>query len=99
LDSANRSQHHQAPPSFAELFTPKLITVLREGYGRTKFQADVIAGLTVAIVALPLSMAIQPSSAGSSYRRWVEAVSRLAVLRALSSCLSPRPWTAMASMV
>lgn len=62
MDSANRSQHHQAPPSFAELFTPKLITVLREGYGRTKFQADVIAGLTVAIVALPLSMAIAIAS-------------------------------------
>lgn len=62
MDAANRSQQHQATPSFAELFTPKLITVLREGYGRTKFQADFIAGLTVAIVALPLSMAIAIAS-------------------------------------
>jgi sulfate permease, SulP family len=45
-------------PTFAELFTPKLVTVLREGYGLRKLQADAIAGLTVAIVALPLSMAI-----------------------------------------
>ena len=45
-------------PTFAELFTPKLITVLREGYRLPDFKADVIAGLTVAIVALPLSMAI-----------------------------------------
>src|SRR5919112_2118669 len=45
-------------PTFAELFTPKLVTVLREGYGARKFQADAVAGLTVAIVALPLSMAI-----------------------------------------
>jgi SulP family sulfate permease len=45
-------------PTFAELFTPKLVTVLREGYGWTDFRADAIAGLTVAIVALPLSMAI-----------------------------------------
>ena len=45
-------------PTFIELFTPKLITVLREGYGARKFQADAVAGLTVAIVALPLSMAI-----------------------------------------
>src|SRR5919112_4816448 len=45
-------------PTFAELFTPKLVTVLREGYGARKFQADATAGLTVAIVALPLSMAI-----------------------------------------
>ena len=42
-------------PSFAELFTPKLVTVLHEGYGLLQFRADAIAGLTVAIVALPLS--------------------------------------------
>jgi SulP family sulfate permease len=45
-------------PTFLELFTPKLVTVLREGYGLRDFQADAVAGLTVAIVALPLSMAI-----------------------------------------
>ena len=48
--------------SFVELFTPKLITVLREGYGAGDFRADVVAGLTVAIVALPLSMAIAIAS-------------------------------------
>jgi SulP family sulfate permease len=47
-----------AQPTFAELFTPKLVTVFREGYSFANFQADVMAGLTVAIVALPLSMAI-----------------------------------------
>src|SRR5918995_2334696 len=50
------------PPSFAELFTPKLVTVLREGYGWTHLRADMVAGLTVAIVALPLSMAIAIAS-------------------------------------
>ncbi|MEP7031529.1 MAG: SulP family inorganic anion transporter [Pseudolabrys sp.] len=45
-------------PSFSELFTPKLITVFREGYGLTDLRRDALAGLTVAIVALPLSMAI-----------------------------------------
>jgi SulP family sulfate permease len=40
------------------LFTPKLVTILREGYGRRDFQADAVAGLTVAIVAMPLSMAM-----------------------------------------
>ncbi|MEA2795435.1 MAG: sulfate permease, SulP family [Bradyrhizobium sp.] len=49
-------------PTFAELFAPKLITVLREGYGFADFRADAIAGLTVAIVALPLSMAIAIAS-------------------------------------
>lgn len=45
-------------PTFAELFTPKLVTLLREGYSGAELRADALAGLTVAIVALPLSMAI-----------------------------------------
>src|SRR5690349_20724470 len=49
-------------PTFSELFTPKLVTVLREGYGLGGFRSDAIAGLTVAIVALPLSMAIAIAS-------------------------------------
>ena len=49
-------------PSFVELFTPKLVTILRERYGLEEVRADVIAGLTVAIVALPLSMAIAIAS-------------------------------------
>lgn len=49
-------------PTFAELYLPKLITVWREGYGLSDFRADVFAGLTVAIVALPLSMAIAIAS-------------------------------------
>jgi len=49
-------------PSFSEQYLPKLITILREGYGRREFRADLIAGLTVAIVALPLSMAIAIAS-------------------------------------
>jgi sulfate permease, SulP family len=48
--------------SFAELYTPKLVTVLRERYGWRDFKADAVAGLTVAIVALPLSMAIAIAS-------------------------------------
>jgi sulfate permease, SulP family len=54
-----------APPqgaSFAELFTPKIVTVLREGYGLHQLRMDAVAGLTVAIVALPLSMAIAIAS-------------------------------------
>jgi sulfate permease, SulP family len=54
--------HQLHQPTFAELYAPKLITVLREGYGLSDFRADVIAGLTVAIVALPLSMAIAIAS-------------------------------------
>ncbi len=49
-------------PTFIELFTPKLVTILRERYGLGDLKADVVAGLTVAIVALPLSMAIAIAS-------------------------------------
>jgi SulP family sulfate permease len=53
-----------APPSekFADLFTPKLVSVWREGYTLAQFRADFFAGLTVAIVALPLSTAIAIAS-------------------------------------
>jgi sulfate permease, SulP family len=43
-------------------FVPKLLVVLREGYGVSALRADAAAGLTVAIVALPLSMAIAIAS-------------------------------------
>lgn len=49
-------------PDFTELFMPKIVTVLREGYGAAQLRADAIAGLTVAIIALPLSMAIAIAS-------------------------------------
>src|SRR3954470_17038275 len=56
------SRNDAPEPTFRELFTPKLVTVLREGYGWQRFRADALAGLTVAIVALPLSMAIAIAS-------------------------------------
>jgi SulP family sulfate permease len=43
-------------------FLPKLVTTLSEGYGPRQLRADLVAGLTVAIVALPLSMAIAIAS-------------------------------------
>jgi sulfate permease, SulP family len=65
---------HIKPPTFAELYSPKLITVLREGYGLPDFRADLISGLTVAIVALPLSMAIAIASGVSPGRGLYTAV-------------------------
>jgi SulP family sulfate permease len=46
-------------------FEPKTWTVLREGYGLRDLRADAIAGLTVAIVALPLAMALAIASGSS----------------------------------
>lgn len=61
-------------PSFSDLYTPKLVTVLREGYGFPQFRADAIAGLTVAIVALPLSIAIAVASGASPAQGLITAI-------------------------
>jgi sulfate permease, SulP family len=62
MSVASERLHRTHKPTFAELYSPKLLTVLREGYDAADFRADLIAGLTVAIVALPLSMAIAIAS-------------------------------------
>ncbi len=62
------------PPTFRDLFTPKLVTILREGYGLPALRADIVAGLTVAIVALPLSMAIAIASGAAPERGLYAAI-------------------------
>ena len=47
---------------YGRMFVPKLYTVLRGGYRWADLRADAIAGLTVAIVALPLAMALAIAS-------------------------------------
>jgi len=64
----SQAKIHPASPTFVELFTPKLVTVLLEGYGWRDLRADALAGLTVAVVALPLSMAIAIASGVSPER-------------------------------
>lgn len=61
--------HHLNSP-----FTPKLITMLREGYGLAQLKQDALAGLTVAIVALPLSMAIAIASGAPPERGLYTAI-------------------------
>ena len=55
-------------------YTPKLITVLGEGYTFDRFKRDAIAGLTVAIVALPLAMALGIASGASPDKGLITAV-------------------------
>ena len=64
----------ESRPRFRELFTPKLLTILSEGYGFGALRADIVAGLTVAIVALPLSMAIAIASDASPERGLYAAI-------------------------
>jgi len=68
----------------AHLYLPKLATTLREGYTAALFRHDVLAALTVAIVALPLSMAIAVASGVSPERGLYTAVVGGALVSALS---------------
>jgi sulfate permease, SulP family len=58
----------------AHLYLPKLATVLREGYRFDSLRKDALAALTVAIVAVPLSMAIAVASGVSPARGLYTAV-------------------------
>ena len=70
-DTARTLQPHT--PAW-HLFVPKLYTTLRQGYGAADFRDDFIAGLTVAIVALPLAMALAIASGTTPDKGLVTAV-------------------------
>lgn len=55
-------------------FEPKLVTILRGGYSWQSLRRDAAAGLTVAIVALPLAMALGVASGASPDKGLVTAV-------------------------
>jgi len=61
-------------PAFRQAFTPKTITVWREGKLKTLWRQDALAGLTVAIVALPLAMALGIASGATPYQGLITAV-------------------------
>jgi SulP family sulfate permease len=58
----------------AHLYRPKFLTTLVEGYRLRDLRADAMAGLTVAILALPLSMAIAVASGVSPDRGLYTAI-------------------------
>jgi SulP family sulfate permease len=60
--------------STTHLLRPKLATALGEGYRLDSFRKDAVAALTVAIVALPLSMAIAVASGVSPERGLYTAI-------------------------
>ncbi|MGZ9100941.1 MAG: SulP family inorganic anion transporter, partial [Brevundimonas sp.] len=57
-----------------KLFLPKSVTVLGQGYDLADVRADAIAGLTVAVVALPLAMALAIASGAAPEVGLVTAV-------------------------
>jgi len=62
------------PAARWEQFTPKLFTVLARGYSAADLRADALSGLTVAIVALPLAMALGIASGASPDKGLVTAI-------------------------
>jgi SulP family sulfate permease len=59
---------------FWSSFTPKIVTVWREGQLAKLWRGDVLAGLTVAIVALPLAMALGIASGATPNQGLITAV-------------------------
>ena len=57
-----------------ERLIPSLFTCLQEGYDLKTLRQDIVAGLTVAIVALPLAMAMAVASGASPDKGLVTAV-------------------------
>ena len=47
---------------YMQNFCPKLIEVMRRGYDKNKFRRDTLAGMTVAVVSVPLAMALAIAS-------------------------------------
>ncbi|MBO0332963.1 STAS domain-containing protein [Sneathiella sp. CAU 1612] len=73
----NRDLHIKSstsrPPEW-HLFVPKLYTVLRQGYSWADLRHDTVAGLTVAIVALPLAMALAIASGATPDKGLITAI-------------------------
>jgi SulP family sulfate permease len=70
----DRFTHMPDGSTTAHIYRPKIATVLAEGYDLDCFRKDMLAALTVAIVALPLSMAIAVASGVSPERGLYAAV-------------------------
>ena len=67
-------------------FTPELLSSLREGYGATQVRQDLMAGLTVAVVALPLSMAVAIASGLPPEKGLIAAIVGGIIISALGGC-------------
>jgi sulfate permease, SulP family len=62
MREANRTHQTNRAHGFVETFTPELFKALRQGYSLSDLQADASAGFTVAVVSVPLAMALAVAS-------------------------------------
>lgn len=65
---------HSPRAAWWHLYIPKTFIALREGYSLSAFRDDIVAGLTVAIVALPLAMALGIASGAGPEHGLITAV-------------------------
>ncbi len=80
----NARAKSQTPRFDWRIYIPKSITVIaQEGYRLADFRADALAGLTVAIIALPLAMAIAIASGTTPDKGLITAVIAGFVISAL----------------
>lgn len=61
-------------PQKINSFVPKIFTLLKKGYSFSDFHSDLVAGMTVAIVALPLSIAFAIASGATPDKGLIAAI-------------------------
>src|SRR5437879_6590829 len=52
----------KAAPRLADIYTPKSVICLREGYTKKSLLSEIIAGITVGVIAIPLALAFAIAS-------------------------------------
>ena len=57
-----------------KVFSPKLFSVLHKGYSKQMFQTDLMSGIIVGIVALPLAIAFAVASGVSPEKGLITAI-------------------------
>jgi sulfate permease, SulP family len=84
-DKMARTERAKALPSGGE-FIPELLSSMRAGYGAPQFRQDLSAGLTVAVVALPLSMALAIASGLAPEKGLIAAIIGGLIVSGLGGC-------------
>jgi sulfate permease, SulP family len=54
----NRTKTRSTAFDAKQLFRPRLLEIFNQPYGRSDLLADVMAGITVGLIALPLALAL-----------------------------------------
>lgn len=81
-----KPQGMQPKPAPVQSWLPESFVAVREGYTTSHLIADLIAGLTVAILALPLSLAIAIGSGAEPGRGLITAFVGGFIISALGGC-------------